>query len=110
MLKLYFQNYSKNFGVSIHQPLDCSMEQAIEVFEVLPQNDGSYFGIISENNITVQFSKYNKFVWLVEIPIPKRKGNYQIFFTPNKCKNLIKDLFLGFNPLKINGLMFEKNK
>ncbi len=110
MLQLYFTNYSNKINVSIHSPLEAVKEQALEIFDRLPQNDGSFMGIINENSQTVQISKYNKFVWLIEIPNAKRKGNYQIFLTPNKTRKLIEDLFNGFNPMKINGLFFEKNK
>lgn len=109
MLKMYIYNYTHKVKVSIHKPLEASLEQALEVFDELPQTDGSYFGLINEKEICCQFSKYNKFIWLLEIPFPEKKGNYQIFLTPNKCKSIIHELFNGLDPLKIKGLIFESN-
>ena len=108
MLKVFFQNFTNKMKVSIHKPLDAVLEQVLEVFEFLPQHDGSYLGIISEQEITIQFTKYNKFVWLIEIPIPEKKGSYQMFLTDHKCKRIITSIFEGINPLEINGLIFEK--
>lgn len=110
MLKIFLQNHSEKIHIPIHESLDASIEQTIDIFENLPQNDGSFLGLISVNGISVQLSKYNKFVWLIEIPVPRKKGMYQIFFTPNKTKKLIEELYQGIDPLKINGLTFEKNK
>ena len=108
MLQLYYFDATENQGISIHEPLFSSTEQALEIFEIIADDTNSFLGIISHNKYAVQFSKYNKFVWLVEIPHQTKKGCYQIFLTPNKAKNLIEDIYKGFNPLKINGLMFEQ--
>ncbi len=108
MLKLYFYDFNSKTQVSIHEPLESCLEQALEVFSGIKENSNSYLGIISAHDSTVQISKYNKFVWLIEIPHHKKKGSYKIFLTPNKVETLIKDLYKGFNPLKINGLIYEK--
>ncbi len=94
--------------VSIHEPMDAGLEQALEIYKWISQDSNSYMGLISKQGHTVEFSKYNKFVWKVEIPHKSKKGKYQIFLTPMKLKQLISDLFNGQNPMKINGLMFEK--
>ncbi len=110
MLKLYFYHFENQITISIHEPLFSSKEQGKELFEQIEKSSNSYIGFISAQGHTVEISKYNKFVWLIEIPLQKKKGKYQIFLTPNKVKALIDDLYEGFNPLKINGLMFEKSK
>ncbi len=110
MLRMYFTDFDAQMSISIHDPLYAGCEQSLEIFDRIAENSNSMMGFISEQGHTVQFSKYNKFVWLVEIPLKHKKGKYQIFLTPNKVKSLIYDLHEGFNPLKINGLMFEKNK
>ncbi len=108
MLKIYFYDFENQIQLSIHEPLEASLEQTLEVYQSVSQNSNSYMGIISLQGHTVEFSKYNKFVWKVEIPHKRKKGSYQIFLTPTKLKNLIIELFEGKNPMKINGLMFEK--
>ncbi|MCB9201772.1 MAG: hypothetical protein H6604_01810 [Flavobacteriales bacterium] len=108
MLEVYFWNYTDDIGVSVYKPLEASLEQALDIFTNLPERDGSYIGIVSEQGIKMQITKYNKFLWVLEIPVAEKKGKYQIFLTRNKVISLVKDLFDGFNPMKINGLDFEK--
>ena len=107
-MQVFFQNYLKGIHVSALHPLDAMKEQVLEIFKELPEDDGSFLGVINDDNITIQFSNYNRFVWLVDIPIITKKGSYQVFLTKKKCQDLIIGLFSGLNPLKINGLSFEK--
>lgn len=93
----------------MYRPLEGSLEQVLDMFDHLPQNDGSYLGIYSAQDIHCIISKYNKFVWLMEIYPKGKKGVYQIFLTTTKTREVIKELFAGLNPLKINGLSYESN-
>lgn len=108
MLKLYFYNNDLKMAISSEDALYSSDSQALELLDLIDNNYNSYLVIFSANQMKVQFTKYNKFVWNIEIPHQSKNGSYQIFLTPNKAKRLIEDLYKGFNPLKINGLMFEK--
>lgn len=108
-MKVSFHNVNLEIEVAENAPLDASIEQVMDIFLHLPEDDGSFLTLINNDNIHTRFSKYNKFVWLVEIPVPMRKGIYQIFLTKRRCFILIEDIFNGVDPLSINGLMFEKN-
>lgn len=88
-------------------PLEAVYEQALEIFEQLPENDGSTFGIVNEQNIVVQFSKYNKFMWLVEIPDVPKHGVHQAICNRNKCIRILEDLFSGADAMSVTQFKFH---
>ena len=65
-MKLYYENITEEEKISLDFPLDACVEQALEVFENLPQSDGSSFGLVDENDGVIHFEKFNKFMWLVQ--------------------------------------------
>lgn len=107
-MQVFFQNYAWGIGVSSLNPLDALLEQALEIFENLPEDDGSFIGIVNEKNMRIQFSKYDRFNWLLDIPMINKKGTYQMFLPKEKCRSLISKVFSGLDPLKIKGLSFER--
>ena len=56
---------------------------------------------------TIQISKYDRFLFLVEIPIYNEQGSYSILFTYYQVKQLIENIYRGFDPYNIQGLKFE---
>lgn len=106
-MKLFFDNISEQMKVQMDFPLDAVLEQALEVFMQLPEDDGSTFGIVNEQNVVVQFSKYNKFLWLVEIPDVKNNGIHQAFCNRNQCLRFLEDLFSGADPFTLSEFKFE---
>lgn len=106
-MKLFFENISDDVKVPMDFPLDAVLEQAWEIFEDLPEDDGSTFGIVNEKNVVVQFSKYNKFMWLVEIPDVSKHGVHQAICNRNQCLRIIEDLFSGADPFSVCEFKFE---
>lgn len=105
---VFFQDYTRDICVSSDAPLEASIWQVLDIFENLPEEDGSYIGLVDEDNETLQFMKYNRYVWLIEIPKPHLKGSYQGYFTKNKCKKIITEVFDGLPLSQVSGLSFEK--
>jgi hypothetical protein len=106
-MKLFFENFTEEAKVPMDFPLDAVLEQALEVFENLPEDDGSSFGLVNEQNVVIQFSKYNKFLWLVEIPDVNKNGIYQCTCNRNQCIRLIQDIFSGADPFSVCAFKFE---
>ena len=106
-MKLFFDNITEQEKIPMDFPLDAVLDQALDLFEQLPRDDGSSFGIVNENNTVVQFSKYDKFLWLVEIPDTSKHGVYQAFLNQNQSIRLIENLFLGEDPFSVNEFKFE---
>ena len=107
-MRLYFQNFGKNLCVPTASPLEASVWQALDIFNNLPEEDGSFLGLVDENEDSLQFMKYNKYVWLIEIPKPDLGGSYQGYFTKNKCRKIISEIFTGLPLSQVSGLSFEK--
>lgn len=106
-MKLFFENITEQEKIPMDFPLDAVLDQALDLFEQLPQDDGSSFGIVNESKTVVQFSKYNKFFWLVEIPDTSKHGVYHALLNQNQCTRLIENLFLGEDPFSVNEFKFE---
>ena len=110
MVKVFFQNYQKQLGVSAAQPLWACNTQVLEIFQNLPFDDGSFLVIINSHGDKIKMSGYNKFVWKIDIPIIKKQGAYRIFLPKEKCISFIEQIYQGIPPNKINGLSFESFK
>jgi len=106
-MKLFFENITENIRVPVDFPLDAVLEQALDIFEQLPEDDGSSFGIVNDTNMVIQFSKFNKFIWLVEIPDISKNGIYQSHCNRNQCIRLIEDIFSGADPFTLSEFKFE---
>ncbi|WP_313578347.1 hypothetical protein [Chishuiella sp.] len=106
-MKIFFENYADDLLVETELPLEGSLEQAIEIFHNLPDYDGSYIGFVNRDGNTIQISKYDRFLFLVEIPIYNEQGSYSILFTYYQVKQLIENIYKGFDPYNIQGLKFE---
>lgn len=106
-MKLFFENIKDDVKVPMDFPLEAILEQALEIFEQLPQDDGSTFGIVNESNVIIQFSKYNKFMWLVEIPDVNNHGIHQAICNHNQCLRIIEDLFSGADAMNVTEFKFH---
>ncbi|CAM3387434.1 hypothetical protein [uncultured Empedobacter sp.] len=108
MVKIFFENYADDLQVETELPLDGSLSQAIEIFHNLPDYDGSFIGLINRDGNTVQISKYDRFLFLVEIPVYHEQASYSTLFTYFQVMQLLHDLYKGFDPYNIKGLKFEQ--
>lgn len=106
-MKLFFENISQSERIPVEQPLEAAFEQALDVFELLPEDDGSSFGLITDRNVVIQISKYNRFMWLVEIPEPEKNGSWQAICNRNRVKRALKELFEEKDPFLVCDFKFE---
>ncbi|MET3733036.1 hypothetical protein [Moheibacter stercoris] len=106
-MKLFFDNISEQVKIPMDFPLEAVLEQALEVFDQLPEDDGSSFGIVNEQNIVVQFYKFNAFMWMVEIPDHSKHGIYQAICNRGQCIRIIEDLFSGADAMTVAQFKFE---
>ena len=106
-MKIFFENYADELIVETDFPLEGSLEQAIDIFHNMPDYDGSFIGFVNNDGNTVQISKYDRFLFLVEIPVYELNGAYTKLFNYHQVKNLIEFLYQGFDPYDIPDLKFE---
>ena len=106
-MKIFFENYADDLIVETELPLEGSLQQAIEIFHNLPDYDGSYIGLVNQDGNTVQISKYDRFLFLVEIPVYEEQASYSTLFTYLQVKELLINLYQGFDPYEISNLKFE---
>lgn len=106
-MKVFFENISADMKISMDFPLEAVLEQALDVFEQLPENDGSSFGIVTETETVVQFRKFNSFMWLVEIPDTSKHGVHKAICSRNQCIRIIEDLFSGVDAMSVTEFKFE---
>lgn len=106
-MKLFYENITEGEKIPIDFPLDAGIEQTLEIFDSIPENDGSSFGVVNDHGLVIQFHKYNKFMWLVEIPDLSKHGAYQAICNPNQCVRLLKEVFDGADPFGVFDFKFE---
>lgn len=106
-MKVFFENLTQNTKIPIDFPLEAVKEQALEIFQSLPEDDGSYFGLVNDSGGVLQFSKYNRFMWLVEIPDMANHGYFQSICNKNQCEKLIFSVFEGVDPMEVYPFKFE---
>ncbi|MXV38362.1 hypothetical protein GO491_06675 [Flavobacteriaceae bacterium Ap0902] len=107
-MQLFFKNHDQRTGVPMGRALESSLWQALEIFDDLPENDDSFLGLINSKKEVLKMMKYNKFVWLVEIPQPHKGGSYQGYYPRQRCREIMKDVFDNVEFKDIPGLKFEK--
>lgn len=106
-MKIFFENYADEIFVETDFPLEGSLEQAVDIFHNLPDYDGSFIGFVNQDGNTVQISKYDRFLFMVEIPVYDQDASYYKLFNYFQVRNLIDHLFNGFDPYDIPDLKFE---
>ncbi|MFA5619948.1 MAG: hypothetical protein WDA08_06565 [Weeksellaceae bacterium] len=107
-MKLFFENITENNRVPVESPLEATLSQALEVFEFLPENDGSSMGIVNDEQVIFQISKFNRFLWLVEIPEESKEGSWQKICSQSRCRKIIEEIFQGVDLLQVYDFKFEK--
>lgn len=108
-MKLFFENLETGISVPFETPLEASLEQAVEIFDALPDDDGSSLGILYAEDLSVQFYRYNKFVWIVEIRDENKDGVYRSICNKNQCIRILEGLDEGINPFELSEFKFKEN-
>lgn len=107
-MKLFYENISQNDRIPIEFPLEAVLEQALDIFEQLPEDDGSSFGVITEEGFLIHFYKFNQFMWKAEIPDKEKNGFWTAICNPNQLKRMLIKLFNGESPFELIDFEFEK--
>lgn len=88
----YYDEETGDIIDSLH-PEVCSKQKALSLFNVLTEKRGSFFGMVDENDDTLQFICLNNDNWRVDKPVPKEKGAYFCNASWEKCKKLIECVY-----------------
>ncbi|MDO5509113.1 MAG: hypothetical protein Q4F57_00315 [Weeksellaceae bacterium] len=104
---LYVSDHKRKLHIPQNAPLESSVWQAIELFDCLPESDGSYIGFIDLKYQVMRITKYNKYVWIIKVQQPQRHGSLQGYFTKYKCRRIISEIFGGVPMHRVEGLSFE---
>jgi len=106
-MKLFYENVGKDERIPLDQALEASYEQVLDVFEQFPEDYDSVFGLITDEELAVSFSKYNRFLWQVEIPDNENQGVWRAVCNRNQLKRALKELFEEINPFLVCDFKFE---
>jgi len=106
-MKLFFENVTEDEKVPMDFPLEAVLEQVLDLFGQLPESDGSSFGLVTDSNLVIQFSKYNRFMWMVEIPEIIKMGVHRAILNKYQCVRLIEDLYTGADPFTVCEFKFK---
>lgn len=100
-MKLFFENITEKEFIPMEKALDAVPEQALDVFDQLPEDDGSFLGLLTDDGTCLQFSKFNRFMWLVELIDNPKKEKFKAICNPNQCRRIIIGIFDGKNPIDL---------
>jgi hypothetical protein len=97
--------YYKNDGkecIDGRKPKEITLEVALQEIENLPFTvRDNFIGFINEKGETIQFPRYEKDNWLIDVPVIE-KGRFACSLndsdlTTEKVKEIVKKFFLGEN-------------
>ncbi len=106
-LKLFDENITGNDIIPKEFALETVLNQTLDLMKSLSEDDGSFFGLITDKDLIIQFSKYNRFMWLIEIPAPEREGSWTAICNPVRLNKIIEDIFEDKNPFLLCDFKFE---
>jgi len=94
----------KNDGqqeISGDTPIDTTLKTAlteIEMFPIEEQQQGSFIGFINEKNETIQFIRFTKDNWLIDVPLMKGKryshSLQESELSTKKVKQIVRKFFI----------------
>lgn len=108
-MKVFFVNAQTNEEITEEQALEASVEQALEIFTHLPQDGGSFLGILNENEVCVRIRKFNRFMWQIEIPVSDKNGRFVFICNRNQCRKFIDKIFENIDPFLLAEFYFESD-
>lgn len=93
-VKLFFENRTDEISVSETEPLETALEQALEIFDNLPDEYESSFGLLNERDERLIFYKFNPFLWKLELS-GSFDHKYFALCPVHRCRQFIIGLFSG---------------
>lgn len=103
----YYDNETGDAIDSLH-PEVCSKQKALALFGVLSETRGSFFGLVDEDDTTLQFICINDEEWRVDKPVPKENGAYYSEALKDTCIKLIGCVYDNIPVDKIVSFEFER--
>lgn len=100
-MKIFLYDTEIDNEVNDHK---AGLEEALDEFYALSDEDGSFFGIEDSNNKILQFSWEDDNKWLIDIPVEPGKYSLQKYANYEECIDLIKNFYQGEKPTEIAGL------
>lgn len=93
-MKVFLYDVETDYEFDDSQTNDeTDLETALDEFYNLSEEDGSFFGVIDEQDNCIQFVWEAQDKWLVDIPKPPSFLNLQKFADYDECVDIIKKYF-----------------
>jgi len=95
MISVYFETQSGIFSINKKNALPASETQVLEIFSKIQTTHTDVLGLKSENE-EIRISSFNKFLWEVQISKKKPKKTERKYYSTEKIKSFIHDIFAEF--------------
>ncbi|AIY14023.1 hypothetical protein [Cellulophaga baltica] len=83
---------------------ELKLDEILTEFYQLSEQEGSFIGIKTETE-PIQFAYETQDKWLVDVPYDiKNRLTLQKYASYDECVEIIKQVYSGFSPTKIEGL------
>ena len=99
-MKIFLYDSETDYKVDNYE---VDLEEALDEFYALSDEDGSFFGV-TDNNTILQFAWEGDDKWLVDIPVEPGIFSLEKYASYDECVDLIKSFYQGKNPAGIAGL------
>ncbi len=103
-MKLYYYDAYLDESIDSSKPVEVSHSEAIEEFYNLTDYDGSFYGLIDDDQKTIQFAWVDQDKWLVDIPMPPDFVNPQQYADYDECIEII-DKIYSLNKVEVSNKM-----
>jgi hypothetical protein len=107
-VRLRYFCFDKTNGHSVPSatPIECSQAEAEQVWASISPVPGSFFGVVTQNNETVQFYWEEDYI-TIDVPLPQKKGSLDGKATFDETLTALRQVFSGVPPTELKGLQFE---
>ena len=109
MHRYFYHNPVKGYNVPPDSAKSLEGEYMVDIiYDTIGDEPGSFFGVISPNNVTLQFylEDYEDHIRM-EIPDPAQNGSHAKYVSFEEALGVIKELSGNFTVEDFDGLAFE---
>ena len=85
MISVFYYDEETGDTIDSLHPEVCSKQKALALFNVLSKTRDSFFGLVDQNNTTVQFICLKGNKWRLDIPVPEEGGAYFHIVKTDMC-------------------------
>lgn len=105
--RVFYTCYETDDVVESNNPLVTDRENMISIAQQVLRGDGDYFGIIDENDVTLQLMVVGSDRLRIEVPEPSERGSYARTITLTDLESELLAISPLFDRTKMTGLVFE---